>query len=314
MSHPLPAPHRATPLSGAGGRLRRAGLGLSVLVGLLAASGVGSAWGYVEVRILPVKQEFLLYAPVEVQVEVANFQSAALDLGETPGQQPSLDFFVVTTDHVKINRISESWKMPTTTIPPNASKTLTVDLLPLFELRELGEYMAMAEVVQDGKSIGASPGIRFQIAKGSTIWEQRYTAPPSPEDAMGQSRPRTYSLVLHRLESERHLYVRVINPEKKRVLCTTTLGTVVNFGEPETRIDLKGALHVFHQSGTRLFTYSRISADGKWLGSRYFSNMGSAPKMVAGGKDQVEIMGGEEVFPTSDSKWSTIPSEPIRFP
>ena len=278
--------------------------GLAWLVSPIADADVG-------IRLSLERKEFLLYEPVDVRVQVSNYSSETLDMARMSGETPWLDFFVMTPRSEKIPPSKDLWNPPNLILMPGEVKSISINLTPYFLLRDPGDYQVMAQVMMKGQPVSTSSTIEFTIMKGATIWQQPYTAPVNPDAASKTSRPRLYSLIVHRIDRDQILYAQILNPAENRVLCITPLGNVINFGEPQTRIDLQGNLHVFHQSGVRLFNYTRFSADGKWLGTRQFSNIGSAPTMVAGKNNETNIIGGEEVFEGPNQTLQPVPTPPL---
>ncbi len=265
----------------------------------------------VGVRLSLERKEYLLYEPLDIQVRVSNYSSETLDMARMAEETPWLDFFVMTPQSERISLSKKPWNPPNLILLPGEVKSISINLMPYFLLRDSGDYQVMAQVMKKGQPVSTSSTIKFTIMKGTTIWQQPYAAPANPDAASKTSRPRLYSLIIHRIDRDQILYAQILNPAENHVLCITPLGNLINFGEPQTRIDLQGNLHVFHQSGVRLFTYTRFSADGKWLGTRQFSNIGSAPAMVAGKNNETNIIGGEEVFEGPNRTLQPVPTPPL---
>ena len=256
------------------------------------------------------RTEFLLYEPIEAGVRIDNQSAEPLDMEHLSKGEPWLDFFIVTPENEQIGRVEKVWKPPALSVPPGETSSVTVNLLPWFLIRDSGEYRVTAVVSIGGNRIVSRP-VAFTVVNGVMIWERRFIAPPASDDASQTPRPRHYSLLIQRRDDRQVLYVRIQNPEAGRVYCTTPVGSIVNFGEPRTRIDLRGDLHVFHQSGARLFNFTKFSPTGKLLGARYFSNISSTPTMVAVENKETEIVGGEERFADDDKQQDEIAAAPV---
>ncbi len=278
-------------------------LGFGIFPRLLAQTQVS-------VDLSTKRAEYLLYEPIKVDVKVTNLLAQPLDLNRMSKKEPWLDFFVTVRRDEEIHHTEPSWKAPQLTLLSGQVKWLSVDLLPLFLIRDPGEYRVVAQVTV-GENRILSNSLKFTVMNGTMIWEQNYTAPADPNDPAKNPRPRLYSLLVHRTEQGQVLYVRIQDPEQHRVYGTISLGNTIDYGKPHTRIDQQGNFHVLHQLGTRLFSYSSFSPSGKRLVARLFSDISSTPKLITGENDETLIVGGEEIFTDEKEKERIIPTPPL---
>jgi hypothetical protein len=282
---------------------------LSCGLGLFALA----ASAQIEVQLSFDKEQYLLYEPIEAKVKLLTL-SDPVNLSRPGEKTPWLDFFVTTQEDEEVDHTDRAWIPPRMILMQNQVKTVAVNLIPLFQIREPGGYKASAQITFNGKQINSS-AVKFTIVSGTSIWKQRYTAPADPADPAKKLRPRLYSLLIHRNLSGHMTYARIQNVEEEKVYCTTPLGSIVNYGDPKAKIDSKGNFHVFHQSGTRIFNYTRFSPLGTRLSTRWFSNLSSPPSMATLEDGEIEIIGGEEYFPDKDPKGQqTIPTPPVARP
>ncbi len=280
------------------------------VMGLILTATVHAEVG---VQVSFERSDFLLFEKLEARVKITNQNSEPLDMGRMSGDKPWLEFYVTTTEDEEIERSEKAWTPPPLHLMPGEVKSLTFNLLPWFLIRETGQYRVVAEVVNRGKAFSSNP-VKFSVVNGPSIWQQEYTAAADPKDASKTMRPRLYSLHVHRVKQAPVLYLRIQNPEAHRVYCTAPLGDIVNYGDPKARVDRKGNVHVLHQSGTRLFTYSEYSPAGKSIQTRYFSNISSTPAMVATSDDETMIVGGEELFENKGDVNQVVPTAPVARP
>lgn len=273
----------------------------------------GSLKAQVGIDVSLERKEYLLYEPLDIKVSVTNNLGEPMDLARLSGATPWLDFYVTTIDDEEVSRTDKVWNPVHAKLQPGDTQRVTVNLLPYFLIRETGQYVVTAQITLMGKTV-SSRRLKFTIVSGSLVWDKYFTAPPEPSDPEKKLRPRHYSILILHMEDKELLYARIENPEAERVYCTTPLGSTVNFGEPKARIDLSGNLHIFHQSGSRVFNYTAISPKGKRIGARYFSNMSSPPTMFVDDKDNVNIVGGEEIFEDKNKKMTNIPTAPMARP
>lgn len=287
-------------------------LNLPILVLFIFGAASFPVYGQIEVDLSSTKPEYLLYEPIDIKVKLTNISSEPLDMARMAKEESWLEFYVRTLDDEEVDSSGRTWIPAKTTLLPGQIKTLSVNLLPLFLIRETGVYRVAVQVKLQDKQWN-SPTIRFSVVNGSVIWKQNYVAPPDLKDPNKKPRPRFYSLLIHQTNQATHLYAQIQNPEEQRIFCCTFLGNILNYGEPHARVDFQGNLHIFHQSGTRTFNYTRFTSNGKLLGTRFFSNISSIPKMVTLDKGETEIVGGEEIF-ISDQKEQVIPTPPLAKP
>ncbi len=259
------------------------------------------------------QNEYVLFEPINITVKVTNLMGDPLDLARMSGKEPWLSFTVTTLNDDEVDRTDRAWIPPRMVLMAGQVKSTSANITPLYALRDPGDYRIFAQLNLDGNTV-TSRKIRFSVVRGISIWDQKYTARPDPDGTSKAMRPRLYSLVLHRGDKGQYLYARIINPVESRVYCTTCLGNVVNFGEPRARIDLKGNFHILHQSGTRIFTYTSFSAQGKRLDVRYFSNISSPPQLIVTDDGGTEIVGGEEIVPDDDKPERVVPTAPLARP
>ncbi len=272
--------------------------------------GLASAHGQFDAEVSMERSEFLQYEPVEITIQIANESSEPIDLPRMSPERPWLDLMVTAQDDTAIPRTAAPWKLPRITVLPGQSKAVSINLSPLFLIRDPGEYRVFSQIFLGNRRISGRP-IIFCVSKGVTIWRQNFVAPADPADASKKPRPRAYSLVVHRTEARHMLYARIQNPEASRVFCTTALGPLIRAPETPARVDPQGDLHVFYQSGARVFSYARLSASGKMLGTRTFANLTSTPELVTLGDDEVEVVGGEEILPDQKNREQIIPTAPL---
>jgi hypothetical protein len=259
------------------------------------------------------RNEYLLYEALEAKVQVTNQTSEPLDMARMAGDEPWIDFVITTAEGEEITHTDRAWSPPRVGLISGQVRSLTFNLTPYFEIRDPGRYRVTAVVMMAGRRY-SSRALNFSLVNGVPIWKQTFIAPPDPADAKRETRPREYSLIIHRDNLRNMLYLRIQNIEAGRVYCTTGLGEVVNYGAPRARIDKRGDCHVFHQSASRTFTYNRFSVMGKRIKARFFTNISSVPSMVVDDDGETEVVGGEELFFDENQKQTTVPTAPFGTP
>jgi hypothetical protein len=203
------------------------------------------------------RTEFLLYESIDLQVKIRNSSSQPLDMIRMGGKN-WLEMIVTSSKGEEISRTSRPWIAPPLLVPGGEIKSVPINLTPIFLIRESDDYKISAKVVLGDQEYISRP-LRITVTRGQPIWQQRYTAAPDPEDPEKKERPRVYSLIIHNTSENQILYLRIIDPASSRVYCTTSLGSVVNYQDPNHRIDLKGDL-TFSISQAREFLLIAILA------------------------------------------------------
>ncbi|MDD2707946.1 MAG: hypothetical protein PHV34_08050 [Verrucomicrobiae bacterium] len=291
-------------------RLDGWGLGAGVLLfGWLAVAAPAQVF----VRLSSQRNEFLLFEPIKIQVELVNQTGEVIDTGRMKTDGPWLEFMVTNMDHESISQGSVAYSPPRIALLSNQSKVLTVNLTPYFPIQKPGRYLVNATVSLMKKSI-SSNSLGFAMVRGSMIWSRLFKAPPAADDPSHTPRDRLYALFAHRQAKGQILYACVREPDEGRVFCMEALGNMIDYGDPQSRIDNQGTFHIFYQSGTRTFTYVRFSVNGKFLGVRYFANLSSQPSLVVLDNREMEVLGGEEIFIDEKTGETVVPTAPLVRP
>lgn len=286
---------------------------------LLAAAGLllaaAPAPAQVDAEIALERDTLLLYEPVRVLVQLTNFSTQPLDPAKAAGEKPWLEVFVTRSDDTAVPRTSKPWAPASALLLPGQKRTLATDILPLFQVREPGSYRIHVRVNSGGRPVAART-LKLSVDRGTPLWQQQVSLPPDPEDHPPRPRARLYSLLVHRGGEARDLYARVQDPQEERVFGTSRLGPWVNSTDLDARIDRDGVLHVLQRAGARIFRYSRVTAQGRVLPQRVFSNMASAPRLAVLGNESVDIVGGEEIVldEKKDKVEGMIPTAPLGEP
>jgi hypothetical protein len=258
-------------------------------LGALCFLATGSlAIAQVEVSAQTERTDFLLYERVDLLVTVANAGENNLVLDNSEGH-PWLSFLVS-----KHNRLPVRPERPGTFKPISLkvgeTKTLRINLTPLFSFREEGDYKAAAVIDLPGEGEVVSDSVPFQVLRGREVWTQ--TRPV-------EGAQRVYSLLRFSPRPDRTmLYLRVEDPEDNMVLTNLALGEVVAYVDPEVFFDPQGNLHVMQPIATQTYLYTRSDPAGKILHQGIFKTFQSVPPRLTKLDDgNVIVVGGLEENP-----------------
>ena len=116
--------------------MMRRRLNLPILVLLIFGAASFPVCGQIEVDISSTKSEYLLYEPIDIKVKLTNISSEPLDMARMAKEESWLNFYVRTLDDEEVESSGRTWIPAKTTLLPGQIKTLSVNLLPLFLIRE----------------------------------------------------------------------------------------------------------------------------------------------------------------------------------
>ena len=148
---------------------------------------------------------FLLYERVDLFVTVTNTGDTDLVLNNTEAH-PWLSFLVAKHNRLPV-RPERKGGFDPVTLKAGESKTLKVNLTPLFSFREEGDYSAAAVVNLPGEGDVVSDSIPFTVLRGKQVWSQT-----RPVDGT----QRVYSLIRFSPSPDKtDLYLRVEEPQRQ---------------------------------------------------------------------------------------------------
>jgi hypothetical protein len=242
------------------------------LLGALFLATISLANAQIQVSAQTQRSNFLLYERVVVYVTIQNVGGTDLILNNNEGR-PWLSFMVAKHGSVNDFPVQQERKSDTEplTLKVGESKTLAVNITPLFSFREEGEYRASAVVDLPGEGQIISDPVPFTVLNGRAVWSQQRSV-----DGM----ERTYSLVRFspKIDSTQ-LYLRVESPDENLVYANIALGEIVSSIDPEVYFDPAGNLHVLQPVALGTYLYTRADGDGKIIHQGVFK---SAPTPGSG--------------------------------
>jgi len=256
---------------------------------------VASAAAQLEVQVREQKDTFLLYEPIPLVVNIRNYSGRTIQL-EDSGEHSWLSFVVAGDGGDFIPSVGKLETQEPVLIPPDETVSRTVDILPLYDLREQGSYQVQAAVELNGVQ-SISPPVRLTIVNGRELWSQTAGLPPTEK---GEDEYRTYSLVAR--SSSAHpdlLHVCVQDQAHQLVYGLIPLGEFLTLVPPRAQVDKVGDLHVLYQMGPRSYGYVQIDPYAKILDKAVYSDFISQPQLVVQA-GVVTVQGGELIYPKPD--------------
>jgi len=252
----------------------------------LATSSLVTA--QIQVTAQTERSDFLLYERVDLLVTVANAGENDLILNNEEGH-PWLSFLVSKHNRLPVRQERQGTFKPIS-LKVGETKTLRVNITPLFSFREEGDYKAAAVIDLPGEGQIISDSVPFTVLHGREVWSQT-----RPVDGS----QRVYSLVRFSPEPDRtKLYLRVEDPSENVVLANLALGEVVAYIDPEVFFDPQGNLHVMQPIAMGTYLYTRADASGKILHQGVFKTFQTVPPRLTKLEDgNVIVVGGLEENP-----------------
>lgn len=239
--------------------------------------------------------DYLLYERVDFIVTVTNTSESDLVL-DNEGDHPWLSFMICKHDTLPVRPERQAFFKPLT-LKQGESKTLRINLTPLFSFREEGAYTAQAVVTLPGAGDLVSQEVPFTVLRGTKIWSQQ--RPVAGSD-------RVYSLLRFSPKPDMtELYLRVEDPADNVVMANVGLGQIEAFVDPQVFFDPQGNIHVMHLISMSTYVYTRADQDGKIKHQGVFKTFQEVPPRlkqmedgnvyVAGGMEQTQEMTRESL-------------------
>jgi hypothetical protein len=242
----------------------------------------------VQVSAQTERSNFLLYERVDLIVTVANAGASDLVLNNEEGH-PWLSFLVSKHNRLPVRPERRGTFKPVS-LRVGETKTLRINLTPLFSFREEGDYKASAVIDLPGEGQIISDSVPFTVLRGREVWSQ--TRPV-------EGSHRVYSLIRFSPQPDRtNLYLRVEDPSENVVYANLSLGEVVAYIDPEVFFDPQGNLHVIQPIAMSTYLYTRADPSGKILHQGVFKTFQAIRPRLAKLEDgNIIVVGGMEENP-----------------
>ena len=233
--------------------------------GLLFVAAI-AAQAQVQVSAQTTRSIFLLYERVDVVVTLTNIGNADVQLNNDEGR-PWLGFMVTgeTVQHSFLPVHSERQSnFAPMVLKMGETKTLRVNITPLYEMRSEGNYRAAAVIDLPGQGQIVTDPTAFSVQRGHDVMSVVRVI---------DSLERDYSLVrFSPTPQDTSLYLRIEAPTENTVYANFALGPLVSSVDPTLLFDPAGNVHVLQPMALGTYLYTRTNPDGKVLGQRLFKS------------------------------------------
>ena len=263
---------------------------LAALGALCLLASTSLLHAQIQVSAQTERSQFLLYERVDLLITVTNQGEADLVLDNNEGT-PWLSFLVSKHNRLPVRPERNATFKPLT-LKSGESKTLRVNITPLFSFREEGDYKVEVVVDLPGQGQAISEAVPFSVVRGRQVW--------SAMRPVGGTE-RVYSLIRFSPAADRtNLYLRVEVPSDNLVLANLSLGEVVAYVDPEVFFDPAGNIHIMQPIAMSTYLYSRADASGKIVHQGIFKTFQEVPPRLTKLEDgNVIVAGGLEENPNT---------------
>jgi hypothetical protein len=251
------------------------------------------AQAQISVQLTIERDALMLFESIPVVANVHNFSGRTIELADDD-QTSWLNFLVSDEAGATISPVGNKLAFDPVKIAPGITVRITFDLLTHYDLRQRGTFIVRAVVDGNGAHALSSP-VKFNITRGREVWKQTVGL----HVAAGQTNEdyRTYALLSRRAEHSEVLYASVQDDPHQLVYGTIPLGESISVGNPTAMIDNDGHLHVLFRSGPRSHSYAEVDPAAKVVKRAVYSDVLSAPQLVAEADGTVAVHGGEQTYP-----------------
>ena len=269
---------------------------LGLCLALLLAS-VGGVSAQVEVRIALDQNQFLPSEAMPASVRIINHSGQTLHFGKDNW----LKFSVEARDGSIVLKTGEAPIAHDFDLETSRVAKLHVDLAPYFNISQLGGYTVTATVnVDQWNTDVTSVPRKFEVIKGTRIWQQEFGVPSASATNRGEPEVRKYILQQAAYLKHMKLYLRVTDADESRVIRVFPVGPMISFSRPQTQLDKVSNLHLLYQDGSRTFNYTVTTPDGAVIVRQTHLYIDSPPRLRVNESGNVIVVGGMRQLADSD--------------
>ncbi len=259
--------------------------------GLLAAiflfAAAVAVHAQVQISAQTTRSIFLLYERIDVIVTLTNIGNTDLELNNDEGR-PWLGFMVMgeSIEHnfMPVHSERQSNFAPMT-LKAGETKTLRVNITPLYTIRAEGNYRVSSVIDLPGEGQVVSDPVAFSVQRGHTV-----VSTVRVVDTL----ERNYSLIrFSPSPQDTSLYLNVEEPSENTVYANFALGPIVSSVDPTMLFDPQGNVHVLQPMALGTYLYTRTNPDGKVLAQRIFKTANQIrPQLIKIDDGSVFVSGG----------------------
>lgn len=248
---------------------------LSILTLLLCLLAFSPATAQVELRLEPIRRDFIVGESVALKLTVVNHTDATIALSNIPGR-PWLNFMVGRRGEDGAIAPIASPRFPDLKLTPGSTRAFQVELGSFYRLEQDGSYWAVGTIrMPDGTTTYSSNRALFVLTNGGEV--RAFTI-----QARGER--LRMSLRLAHIDNQDCLFGQVRNADTKRIVGACYLGRYINFMEPRVLLDAAQNMHVLCQSSEQFYTYSVMNTRGGNARRQVYRRSGGPVDLISTGR------------------------------
>lgn len=250
---------------------------LLTLICLLLSS---QAFAQVELRLQPVRKDFIVGENVALQLTIINQTDASISLKNTPGR-PWLNFSMTKrSESGPVTPIAIA-KFPELVLTPGSTRTFEFNLKTLYRLGTAGNYAVVATIrMPDGHTTYSSNRALFTLTNGGKVRDFNI-------QARGQR--ITLSLRLAVINGKECLFGQATNKDTNQVIGACYLAEYLNFMKPSVLLDSAQNMHMLCQSSPDFYTYSIMNTHGGRSSAKLYKRTGGTVDLISTGKGIIPV-------------------------
>lgn len=247
---------------------------LNILFALLLLLTGHQAFAQVDVRVEPVRREFLVGEPVALRITFVNHTDRTITLQNTEKTR-WLNFSIQRRGQSAPLSAKATPKFPAVTLGPGNTQSFQVDLRPYYNFNHEGRYNVTATVVMDGgRSTRTSNTAYVTLTQGGTV--QTF-------DIQARGQKLRVAVKLLNVDGDACLFGQVTDASSNAVLGACFLGKYLSFMKPCIKLDSAMNLHVLCQSTPEFFTYSVMNTYGARSSMTFYKRAGGPIDLISTG-------------------------------
>lgn len=241
---------------------------------VLLLSLFAQVFGQIEVRMEPVRRDYILGETAAVRLIITNHTDGTVALTGSP-ERSWLHLTVTQRGNPSPLSPVAIPKYPDIKVLPGSRKAYTIELQPNYRLNREGTYRVVATLrMPDMVTTYSSNAASFNMIPGATM--RSFTI-----QARGQRLQMNVKMLS--LDSKTVLFGQVVNPETRIAIGACFLAQYLNFMEPRILLDRAQNLHVLCQSTADFFTYAVMDTHGVRREQKVLKRTGGPVDLVSTG-------------------------------
>lgn len=286
------------------GRLKRAFLFSVCLFALFASFRL---YGQIAIRITLHQQNYLLYEPIYIRIDMRNVSGRPIVFGEKSELAGRLDFQILSKETGNIVSMTpgKNPSMKGIVLQPGAIKSFHCNLTQFYSLFRKGQYKVRAIVSHPRMNRAyRSNDLRFTVTEGNRIWESTVGIPlPAGETAKNAQEAvntRKYS-VLSYFTGTKAMYMLMIEDQSK-IYCLRHLGyNLGNMLLPQCAVDNYSRLHIIIAGSPKVFSCCVFDVNGRLVSSEVRLRTETTPSLAINRElGTVVLVGGRKARKDKD--------------